>query len=97
MKAKLTGSLISIFVLILFVSCAPGSEKFSDEPAGFWMGLWHGCISVVTLIIGIFDSCIRIYETNNTGWWYDFGFILGAGFAFSNIWFTGNRAAKKKD
>ena len=37
--------------------CAAGNPRFTaDEPAGFWMGLWHGAIGVVTLVIGIFDD-----------------------------------------
>ena len=58
----------------------PGS-KYSlpgARPAGFFAGLWHGLILPITFIISLFDSDIRIYETNNSGLWYDFGFILGA-------------------
>ena len=85
----------SLMLVFIAVSCAPGNEQFAEEPAGFFMGFWHGLISVITLIISIFDCSVRIYEINNSGWWYDFGFILGAGFAFGNIWFTKDKAKKK--
>ena len=63
---------------LLMAGCAAGTARFSeDQPAGFWTGLWHGAISVVTLIIHIFNQGIRVYEVNNTGGWYDFGFLLG--------------------
>ena len=58
----------------------PSSKwKLSDaEPAGFWAGFWHGLIVPITFIVSLFNPDVRIYETNNNGGWYDFGFILGA-------------------
>lgn len=47
------------------------------KPAGFWAGLWHGIIIIVTYIISLFNSNVRIYEVNNTGRGYDFGFMIG--------------------
>lgn len=58
--------------------CAAGDPRFSpDDPAGFWTGLWHGIISFITLIIGIFTDSVQVYELDNTGGWYDFGFLFG--------------------
>jgi hypothetical protein len=55
-----------------------GDVRFTqDDPAGFWYGLWHGVISVITLIIHVFNENVAVYEINNSGGWYDFGFILG--------------------
>jgi hypothetical protein len=48
------------------------------EPAGFWPGFWHGLIAPITFVVSLFNPGVRIYETNNSGGWYDFGFILGA-------------------
>ncbi|MDD5529361.1 MAG: hypothetical protein PHX21_04950 [bacterium] len=47
------------------------------KPAGFWAGLWHGIIIAITYIISLFNSNVRIYEINNTGRGYDFGFMIG--------------------
>ena len=63
--------------MLLLTSCAAGNEKFDIDPAGFWMGLWHGFISLVTFIISLFNDNVTIYEVNNTGWPYNLGFILG--------------------
>ena len=72
----LSATLLAIAVLLN--GCAAGTERFSaEQPAGFWTGIWHGAISVITLIIHIFNHGIRVYEVNNTGGWYDFGFLLG--------------------
>jgi polyferredoxin len=58
--------------------------------AGFWAGLWHGLICPITFIVSLFNSNVRIYEVNNRGRWYDFGFILGASCAFGG---SGSKAA----
>lgn len=47
------------------------------KPAGFWAGLWHGIMLPITFVISLFTPNIRIYETNNSGRLYDFGFLLG--------------------
>lgn len=68
--------LLVAFALILS-SCAAGNVKFDADPAGFWMGIWHGFISLFTFIISLFNDKVDIYEANNTGKLYDLGFILG--------------------
>ena len=66
----------SIVALVFLVGCAPGSERFADSPAGFWAGLWHGLIIVITFVISLFVDTVRVYEAHNVGGLYDFGFIL---------------------
>jgi len=48
------------------------------KPAGFWAGFWHGLILPFTFLVSLFNPNVRIYETNNRGRLYDFGFLLGA-------------------
>lgn len=70
--------LIFISLLLVLTSCTAGDAQFTkDTPAGFWYGLWHGVISFISLIIHIFNDNITVYEINNTGGWYDFGFLIG--------------------
>ncbi len=90
-KSSATLALVTLAALaVASVSCAAGDPRFTgDAPAGFWMGLWHGAISLVTLVIGIFDDSVRMYELHNTGGWYDFGFFLGA----TSIWGAGSHRA----
>ena len=54
------------------------------EPAGFWAGFWHGMIMPITFVVSLFKPGVGIYETNNNGGWYNFGFVLGASSALSN-------------
>jgi hypothetical protein len=65
-------------VLVLCAGCAAGTARFETSQAGFWAGLWHGLILVVTFIIGLFTDNVRMYEPNNVGALYDLGFLLGA-------------------
>jgi len=89
--------LVVIPLLFLLASCAAGNEQFTAEnPAGFWWGLWHGVIAVIALVIHIFNDNVLVYEFNNTGGWYDFGFLMGV----IMIWGGGSHAncqsARKK-
>lgn len=57
--------------------CIPGDGKHTaGKPAGFFWGIWHGWIAPVSLVVGIFNRSIRVYEPHNRGWWYDFGFYM---------------------
>ncbi len=61
-------------------AAGPNSKYKVDGaiPAGFLAGFWHGLIAPITFIVSLFNPDVRIYETNNDGLWYDFGFIVGA-------------------
>lgn len=54
-------------------------KRIGARPTGFWVGFWHGIIAPITFFVSLFADGIRIYETNNNGRWYDFGFMLGVG------------------
>ena len=76
---------ILLLVVVFFTSCAPSIsvEKCIEvEPYGFWGGLWHGVIAPVSFVISIFMDDVAMYAVNNSGGWYDFGFVLGAGILF---------------
>ena len=79
--------LLLLAAVILMAGCAPGHPRFSgdDAPAGFFWGIWHGWIAPFSLIGGFFNPAIRIYERNNTGWWYDFAFYLAIIGGFGGI------------
>lgn len=82
-----------ILTLLLLSGCAPGNERFVTGPAGFWAGLWHGLICLITFIISLFSDSVHMYEVNNTGNWYNFGFLLGVMIAFSS---SHTKSASKK-
>jgi len=96
-------SIIGVLLILMFVfsSCAPGPNKLEKTPnkegkiAGFLKGLWHGFIAPITFIISIFKKSVRFYEVHSNGFWYNFGFVLGAGL-FLNGGIFGSRKARRK-
>jgi hypothetical protein len=100
MKRALIFGLILVLALLL-TSCAPGPNSAEKTPnaagkiAGFWLGLWHGLISPITFIISIFSKSVRIYEVHNSGFWYNLGFVIGAGL-FLQGGILGSRKARKR-
>ena len=80
--------MVLIFVLFLS-SCIPGPNQLQKKPnaegnvAGFWLGVWHGLIAPITFIVSLFSAKISLYEVHNSGGWYNFGFVLGAGLFLS--------------
>lgn len=97
MKSKKILSLVLISAVVIFItSCAPGSEASrSGNPAGFFMGVWHGWIAPISLIVGIFNHDIRVYETINSGWWYDFGFYIAVISGFGGLSIFRKKKEKK--
>lgn len=62
---------------------------------GFWSGLWHGIIVPVTFVISLFNDQVSIYEVQNRGGWYDFGFVLGVITIFGGGGGGAGRAGKR--
>jgi hypothetical protein len=89
---------IGLVALVVALSgCAAGTGRFSfSEPAGFWAGLWHGAICVVTFIISLFSSTVKMYETVNRGALYDLGFLLGALIVWGGIFHRQHRRRRSR-
>jgi len=81
----------AIFLILVFLcaGCTAGPNKLENTPdekgkiAGFWKGLWQGLIAPITFIVSIFTRNVRFYEVHNNGFWYNLGFVLGAGLFLS--------------
>lgn len=89
-------AVILVFVALLS-SCLPGDGKNSAEkPANFLTGIWHGWVAPVSVIVGIFNGNIRVYEPNNSGWWYDLGFYMAIISGFGGITLSRRKKWQKK-
>jgi hypothetical protein len=78
-------------LLLLLSACVPGSSSAAAQAASggmigkFILGLWHGVIAPVTLILellndlspGLLPMKIHIYQVSAQGIAYDLGFYLG--------------------
>lgn len=90
MKTKFLPNKVILYIILfmfLLQGCAevePIEACVIDEPYGFFGGLWHGIIAPISFILSLFFDDIAMYAVNNTGGWYDFGFVLGAGILFGS-------------
>ncbi|MCC6279862.1 MAG: hypothetical protein IT262_04630 [Saprospiraceae bacterium] len=99
MKNNLTSKLLTFSALALlvftFASCAgvePVQACLKGAQYGFFSGLLHGFITPISFIVSLLDDNVAIYAVNNSGGWYDLGFLLGSG-----GWgiLAGNKSKKK--
>jgi len=91
MKKLFTVS-VPIAACLLLAACAPGSADSAHAASSgpiseFALGLWHGIISPITLIVEIINRLLahilpwqaHLYETKAESVFYDAGFYLGMG------------------
>ena len=78
---------VMVAAVLVLAACAAGANTVAQanqpDAAGFWLGLWQGLISPITFLISLFNNDVNIYEVNNNGNWYNFGFMLGVAAVFS--------------
>ncbi len=88
--------LVAGLLIFLFnnTSLAAGIEFDRVLAKGFLHGLLDGFLAPLKFIIGLFDDGWHIYEVNNVGAWYDFGFLLGIG-GFSGGIFRSSRRRRR--
>lgn len=87
MKVKYVVLMAMLIMMIsLLTGCVPGDGANNAEHlAGFFWGIWHGWIAPISLLIGVFNHTIRLYETYNSGWLYDFGYYIAVISGFGGI------------
>jgi hypothetical protein len=89
MKKRHVFAVLVLSVLVLS-SCAKQPVSTGNDLPGILMGLVHGSILLFSLVGSIFWD-IRVYAYPNSGFWYDFGFVLGAACFFGG---AGGRSAR---
>ena len=98
MNQKLVVLTLVALVVVTLNGCFPGGGSYSaGEPAGFFSGVWHGWIAPISLIVGFFRDDVRIYEPNNTGWWYDLGFYIAVIAGFGGVALSRKKKKRRED
>ena len=85
-------AIATLGLVLILAGCAAGTDTYATDQAGFFSGVWHGWVAPIALIVHIFDDAVRIYESNNTGIWYDVGFYIAVISGFGSL---GLRRGKK--
>lgn len=76
-RRRLCGFVLLCLSALALQACATQPQPPNSGPPGFFMGLLHGFLILFGFIASIFTD-YRIYAYPNSGWWYDFGYLLGA-------------------
>jgi len=76
--------------LLTLSACVAGSGESQHAASGgllsqLLLGFWHGVIAPVTLIVEVINRLdpkllpwrVHLYESRDTGVWYDVGFYVG--------------------
>ena len=96
LKLRRSKSILLICMgILLFSSCVNSidvSQCVDDNTSGFWLGLWHGFICPFSFIGSLFDENIGLYDINNSGNFYNLGYVLG----LAGIFGGGTNARKKR-
>lgn len=95
MKSRLLLLVVLLVSVLALAGCAPDANQAAQpggqDVAGFWAGLWHGAVMLFTFIWSLFNDSVGIYEVNNNGGWYNFGYLLGAMMFLGGGGAAGNR------
>ena len=84
-RSRLLAVAAALVALLVLSSCAASGNPEAGGPGtqpGFLLGLWHGIMAPVTFIVSLFSDGVGIYEVDNDGAWYDFGYLLGLSVIF---------------
>ncbi|HLC43351.1 MAG TPA: hypothetical protein VJO34_17210 [Methylomirabilota bacterium] len=71
-------AILLIVAAVAAAGCAYQPMPNAYNPPGFFMGVLHGFMILFSFIGSLFTD-VRIYAFPNSGGWYDFGYLIGAG------------------
>jgi hypothetical protein len=77
-RHRILGFVSICLLALVIVSCATQPYSSVYDPPGFFSGLLHGFLIFFSFIGSLFSD-YRIYAFPNSGGWYDFGYLIGAG------------------
>ena len=78
-------SLLLLLLIAAFcAACAHQPQPEAIKPPGFLLGLFQGFTMLFSFIGSIFLD-VRIYSFPNSGFYYDLGYVIGAGCFFGGL------------
>jgi hypothetical protein len=66
------------------------ASEFTTKASDIWIGVYHGAMIPVSMFRSYFDPTITLWDANNTGIGYNFGFVAGAGIISNLFGFSRN-------
>jgi hypothetical protein len=94
---RILNRVVSVVAICLTVTACATQPPVTDLGSpGFFTGLLHGWFAPFALFFGMFTD-IKVYNFPNSGWFYDFGFMLGSGSLGVIGWFCSSSSDKKKE
>lgn len=72
---------------LVLTGCLAGETEYDpDTPPGFFIGVWHGWLAPISLLLRLFGrEEVRMYETLNAGIGYDIGFYMAVISGFGGL------------
>ena len=58
------------------------TDGIEGKVPGTLIGIWHGIISPVTLVVSFMKPDVQMYEVHNDGSQYNLGFLVGVAIVF---------------
>lgn len=55
------------------------ARPYPTEYTNFWYGWLHGFFTPGAFVLSWFNGDVTIYQSPNSGFWYNLGFLTGAG------------------
>src|SRR5664279_316668 len=102
-RKKLVGGIIFLSVLVvavfigLFVWYAKTviPHTYPTLYTSFWWGLVHGLFIIPTFFWSLFAHTVTIYQSPNSGNWYNLGFVIGISMIFGGSHGARSKSPKK--
>ncbi len=67
---------VCLLLLLLLSGCMAHNYSVNQSPAGFFIGIWHGWLAPLVLLLKLFNAKYTIFASHNTGFGYELGFYM---------------------
>ncbi len=86
-KKWLCAAGLLLLCCLVLTGCLAGETEYDpDTPPGFFVGVWHGWLAPISLLLRLFGrEEVRMYETLNAGIGYDIGFYMAVISGFGGL------------